>query len=168
MRKELKRIAIIGLPGSGKSTFALNLGKTLGIHVYHLDKYVFNGALKRDRQEFLTAKYALVNQESWIIEGCSISTLEMRFTRADTVIYFRFSRWLCLWRIIKRVFTFNESIADTGCLKGVNWALLKYMWNFERNHQENIEKFRKCYPHVEFLVFRQWKDSNTYLEKLEK
>ncbi|MFW5904155.1 MAG: AAA family ATPase [Candidatus Saliniplasma sp.] len=33
------KIAIIGSPGSGKSTFAKKLGKKLNIPVYHLDSY---------------------------------------------------------------------------------------------------------------------------------
>ena len=35
--KEKCRISIIGGPGTGKSTLAENLGKTLDIPVYHLD-----------------------------------------------------------------------------------------------------------------------------------
>jgi len=101
-QEKLKRIAVIGLPGSGKSTFAKRLGKILGVPVHHLDKHMFDGLTKRDKQEFLSIKEALVNEESWIIEGCSFSTLEMRFSRADTVIYFHLPRWLCLWRVLRR------------------------------------------------------------------
>src|SRR5271154_5056681 len=121
MKQEIpKRFAIIGLPGSGKSTFAAKLGKMLYIPVHHLDKHMFDGKKKRDRQEFLSVKEAMVREESWIIEGCSISTLEMRFARADTVIYFHLPRLLCIWRICKRLFTFDKNLADTGCLRGIN------------------------------------------------
>ena len=34
----LKRIAIIGSPGVGKSTFARQLGDITGIEVFHLDR----------------------------------------------------------------------------------------------------------------------------------
>lgn len=34
-----KKFALIGLPGSGKSTFASNLGKILEIPVHHLDQH---------------------------------------------------------------------------------------------------------------------------------
>ena len=54
-KEKLKRIAVIGLPGSEKSTFATRLGKTLSIPVHHLDKHMFDGRIKRDKQEFLSA-----------------------------------------------------------------------------------------------------------------
>lgn len=166
-KEKLKRIAVIGLPGSGKSTFAVSLEKILNIPVYHLDKHMFDGRTKRDKQEFLSIKKALVNEESWIIEGCSLSTLEMRFARADTIIYFHLSRWLCIWRVFKRLLNFDEKIADTGCLNGINWTLIKYIWNFDRDKRESIEELRKRYPNVEFLIFRHSQEPDKYLEKLK-
>lgn len=166
-QEKLKRIAIIGLPGSGKSTFATELGKMLNVPVHHLDRHMFEGRKRKDQQEFLSVKEALVNEESWIIEGCSLSTLEMRFARADTIIYFHLPRKLCIWRVCKRLFTFDKKIADTGCLQGINWPLLKYIWNFDRDKRQNIEELRKRYPQVEFLVFRHFKDPDKFLEGLK-
>lgn len=167
-KEKLKRIAVIGLPGSGKSTFATKLGKTLNIPVHHLDKHMFDGRTKRNKEEFLSIKESLVNEKNWIIEGCSLSTLEMRFARADTIIYFHLPRWLCIWRVLKRLFTFDKAIADTGCLNGINWTLIKYIWNFEHDKRERIEELRKRYPNVEFLIFRHSQDPDEYLEKLEE
>ncbi len=63
MKQEItKRIAIIGLPGSGKSTFASKLGRILNIPVHHLDKHMFDGRKKRDREEFLSVKEALIRE----------------------------------------------------------------------------------------------------------
>ena len=164
---KLKRIAIIGLPGSGKSTFATKLGNILNIPVHHLDKHMFDGKKKRNKQEFLSVKDSLLKEEFWIIEGCSFSTLEMRFARADTIIYFHLPRWLCIWRVCKRLFTFDKRIVDTGCLNGINWLLIKYIWTFDRDKRESIEELRKRYPNVEFLIFRHSQDPKKYLEKLE-
>ncbi len=36
---------------------------------------MFEGKKKRDKQEFLLAKEALLKENSWIIEGCSFSTI---------------------------------------------------------------------------------------------
>lgn len=167
-QEKLKRIAIIGLPGSGKSTFATRLGRILNIPVHHLDRHMFDGKKKRSKQEFLSIKEALLKEESWIIEGCSLSTLEMRFARADTIIYFHLPRLLCIWRICKRVFTFDKSIADTGCLNGINWALVKYTWNFDRDKRQSIEELRERYPSVDFLIFHHPQDPDRYLEKLSR
>jgi adenylate kinase family enzyme len=160
---KLKRIAIIGLPGSGKSTFATKLGNILDIPVHHLDRHMFDGNKKRDKKEFLLVKQALVNEECWIIEGCSISTLEMRFARADTIIYFNLPRLVCIWRSFKRWLNFDKRIADTGCLKGINLTLLKYIWNFDLDKRQGIEELRKHFPNVDFIIFSSSDDANKYL-----
>ena len=167
-QKKLQHVAIIGLPGSGKSTFSRELGEILNIFVHYLDLHRFDGNKKRENYEFLKIKEAIFKEESWIIEGCSLSTLEMRFSRADMVIYFNFSRFRCFWRIFKRFFTFNERITSTGCLKRVNWDLIKYIWNFDKKNRDGIEELRKKYPDVQFLVFHNSKDSEKYLEGLKR
>ncbi len=42
-----KKFSLIGLPGSGKSTFASKLGKILDIPVHHLDRHMFEPDGKR-------------------------------------------------------------------------------------------------------------------------
>jgi adenylate kinase family enzyme len=45
---------VFGLPGSGKSTFATQLAYSLGLPIYHLDKYFYVGNwVEREYQEFL-------------------------------------------------------------------------------------------------------------------
>lgn len=84
-----KKFALIGLPGSGKSTFASKLGKILDIPVHHLDRHMFEpGGKKRDKQEFIETQKAMLEEKAWIVEGCSFSTFEMRFAKADVLIYF--------------------------------------------------------------------------------
>jgi adenylate kinase family enzyme len=168
IQKIPKRIAIIGLPGSGKSTFATQLGKILNIPVHHLDKHVFDGRKKRNREEFLSVKEALVKEESWIIEGCSTSTFEMRFARADTVIYFQFSRLLCIWRLCKRILVCDKNLAESGCLIGINWPLIKYLWTFDHNQKQNIAELKKRYSQVNFILFSRPKDPKNFLDKLKR
>ena len=79
----LKRFAIIGLPGSGKSTFASKLGEVLDIPVHHLDRHMFEpDGKKRDEKAFVEIQKAMLNEAAWVIEGCSFSTFEMRFATA--------------------------------------------------------------------------------------
>jgi len=166
-QENVKRFAIIGLPGSGKSTFATKLGKALDIPVHYLDKHVFEtDGKKRDKQELLSIENAIVDEESWIVEGCSISTLETRFARANMVIYFRFPRLLCVWRVFKRWFNFDQALSETGCARIVNWKLLKYIWTFDKIKGTVIEELRKKYPLVEFHMFTNSKEAAEFQSKL--
>jgi adenylate kinase family enzyme len=163
------RFALIGLPGSGKSTFAAKLGKLLNIPVHHLDRHMFepNGK-KRDKQEFIATQKALLAEDSWVIEGCSTSTFEMRFARADTIIYFHLPRLLCIWRMLKRRFFPDRTLCDTaeGCSHVFNWEMVKYIWTLDNKKREGIEQLRKKYPHVVFLIFKSSKDADKYLEDI--
>lgn len=164
-----KRFAFIGLPGSGKSTFAVKLGKMLNIPVHHLDKHMFEpGGKKKDKQEFIAMQKELLAEESWIIEGCSYSIYEMRFAAADTIIYFHFPRLLCIWRVLKRRLFPDKTLCDKpeGCAQVFNWEMVKYIWTFDRDKRERIEELRQKYPHVDFRIFRSSKDAERYLEEL--
>ena len=99
----MKKIMIFGIPGSGKSTFSALLAVLLHIPLYHLDRYFYTQRWKeRAYNEFLAIQESFVEKESWIIDGNATRSLEIRFKKADVVLYFRFNRLLCLWRIFKR------------------------------------------------------------------
>lgn len=162
-----RRIVIIGLPGSGKSTFAVRLGKALGLAVHHLDKHMFvAGGKKRNKQEFIAVQQEMLDQEGWIIEGCSTSTFEMRFARAETVLYFRPSRLLCLWRALKRRLAPDPTLCDTaeGCSKVFTWEMVKYTWNFDRDKKALIASLMEKYPHLQMRTFASCKEIEDYLE----
>jgi adenylate kinase family enzyme len=159
-----KKFALIGLPGSGKSTFASKLGKRLGIPVHHLDRHMFEpDGKKRDKHEFIAIQQAILNEEAWVVEGCSFSTFEMRFAKADVFIYFHFSRLVCFMRLFKRVFNYKK---DFGGLRAVTWEILQYTWNFDKEKRKRIEELQKKYPQTEFLIFRNQQDADLYLKSL--
>lgn len=165
--RSLRRFAIIGLPGSGKSTFAKKLGQALDIPVHHLDRQMFEAdGRKKDREELLAIEREMVKEEGWVVEGCSLSTLATRFERADVVLYFNFSRLLCIYRIIKRALCFDETLAETGCVRGVNLRLIEYIWNFDRSKRAQIEKLRNQYPSVKFQEIKSPQAAAEYFNKL--
>ncbi len=144
-----KKFALIGLPGSGKSTFASKLGTILDIPVHHLDRHMFEpGGKKRDKQEFIEIQKAMLDETAWVVEGCSFSTFEMRFARADVLIYFHFSRLVCFWRLFKRLFNYKR---DFGGLRAITWELLKYTWNFDKEKRARIEELRENILRLIFL-----------------
>jgi adenylate kinase family enzyme len=147
------RIMIFGRPGSGKSTYSNKLSEETGILVYHLDKYFFvNDWIERDYQEFLTLQQELVDKDSWIIDGNSTRSLEMRYHRATIVLYFCFPKIVCLFRLVKRLFSKDFRIDDRapGCKENVRWCLIKYMWTFEDRVKGQIAYLQKNYPEVQF------------------
>jgi adenylate kinase family enzyme len=160
-----KKFAVIGLPGSGKSTFAAKLGQCLHIPVHHLDRHMFEPeGKKKDKQKFIETQKALLDQPAWVVEGCSFSTFEMRFAKADVLIYFHFSRLVCFLQLCKRVFNYKK---EFGGLRAVTWGILKYTWNFDREKKARIEELKKKFPRVKFFVFRNRKEADLFLKSLD-
>lgn len=166
-----KRIMIFGIPGSGKSTFALKLSRLLNLPLFHLDKYFFvSGWEERCYEEFLQIQDGLVDQDSWIIDGNATKSFEKRFSKADTVIYFRFNRLLCLWRIFKRLVHKHPDIFDRaeGCTENIRFRFLKYLWGFPQRVKQSIEELRLKYPKAKFYEFQNDKQAALFLNTLRK
>lgn len=158
---------IFGIPGSGKSTFALRLSKQFHLPLYHLDRFFFlSGWKERETGEFLNIQKELVQQDAWVIDGNATRSLEMRFQRADTVLYFRLNRLLCLWRLFKRLFSKDKQISDRaeGCSEKLRFCLIRYLWGFDRRVRKSIEILRMKYPFVQFFEFHTQREANLFLE----
>lgn len=157
----MKRIMIFGRPGNGKSTFANRLSKTLSLPVYHLDKYFFESSWReRDTKEFIDIQKNLVSREAWIIDGNSTKTLEIRWSKADVVIYLDLPKWICIYRIIKRIFTKDRTIDDRApnCPEVLRWPFLVYAWRFENRVKNIIPQLTKTYEKTPFYVISSQKD----------
>jgi adenylate kinase family enzyme len=166
MQTIYSKIMIFGRPGSGKSTFALRLHKHTKIPLHHLDKHFFESNwVERNYQEFLEIQQAIVGGESWIIDGNSTRSLEMRYSRADLVLYFNYSLPLCYWRTFKRLFDKNPEIDDRApdCQETVSFKLLRYMWRFEKRVETQMQIFNDTYHQVKFIEIKSDRD----LRKLE-
>lgn len=155
-----KKIMIFGRPGGGKSTFALKLHQLTKIPLHHLDRYFYEANwVERDYQEFLKCQQSIVDSRCWIIDGNSTKSLEMRYSKADLVLYFNFPRYVCYWRIFKRLFDKDPAIEDRahGCNETIRINLLRYMWNFEKRVARQLVELREKYPLVEFIEIRSKK-----------
>ncbi len=127
----MRRVAIVGISGSGKSTLANILGKKLGIPVFHLDKYYWDIGWKEryaTKEEFKKVSEGFTNGDSWIIDGNYRSSIDLRFDRADTIIFLDYPKYLSLWRAFTRVFNRNQPFDKTdGVKERIDWALVKFI-----------------------------------------
>lgn len=102
---DAKKIAIIGYPATGKSTFAHKFSEKLGIEVFSLDKLRWDKNGKKVAEKIFLKNYEkLFKNEKWIMEGNALSFVEERFRQADVVFLFETSRAKSVWQVIKRWF----------------------------------------------------------------
>lgn len=158
-----KRIMIFGRPGSGKSTFASFLADTLGMPVYHLDKYVYQEHwVEVDYNNKVRIQQDIISRPYWIIDGnVTIAALfEERWSSSDLVVYVNFPKILCLYRILKRFFYPNAALSDRAlnCRERISFSFLKYMWYFDKRVAPSIAMCKERYPDVVFREIRNKKD----------
>lgn len=85
----MKKIAVFGNAGGGKSTLARALADLTGLPLYPLDLIEWRaGGVAVPRDEYLRAHAELLTRDAWIIDGygCRQSAWD-RFDRADTLVY---------------------------------------------------------------------------------
>lgn len=93
----MKKVIVIGCPGSGKTTFAEKLNKCTGLPLYYLDA-IWHKPDKThiSRDEFDERIREIFNTHEWIIDGNYNRTIEMRLQQCDTVFLFDLPTDVCL------------------------------------------------------------------------
>ena len=98
-----KRIAVIGCPGGGKSTFSRALRDATGLPLYHLDAlYWRSDRTTLPKEDFYARQKEIIAKDQWIIDGNYASTMEWRVAASDLVIFLDYPVEVCLEGVASR------------------------------------------------------------------
>ncbi len=93
----MKKVIVIGCPGSGKTTFAEKLKDKLGLPLFYLDAVWHKPDRTHiSREDFDVRLEEILGLDSWIIDGNYQRTLERRILACDTVFLFDLPTEICL------------------------------------------------------------------------
>lgn len=100
----MKKVIVIGCPGSGKTTFAEKLNKCTGLPLFYLDAIWH----KPDRTHISRDEYdkrlaEILELKEWIIDGNYSRTLEVRIQMSDTIFLFDLPTETCIEGAIARL-----------------------------------------------------------------
>jgi hypothetical protein len=101
----MKRVAVFGNTGAGKSALAKRLSELTRLPLYPIDIIQYRaGGGKVPHEEYLQAHADILAQDEWIIDGygCVASAWE-RFSRADTLVYIDLPLATHYWWVTKRL-----------------------------------------------------------------
>ena len=101
----MKRVAVFGNAGGGKSTLAKRLAELtqLPLHVVDRMQWKANG-IAVPHEDYLRAHADLLRQDAWIIDGFGcVETAWQRFARADTLVDVDLPLATHYWRVTKRL-----------------------------------------------------------------
>lgn len=120
----MKKVAIFGNAGAGKSTLARQLAGLTQLPLYPLDLIQFQrGGDKVPHEDYLKAHADLIRRDEWIIDGFGcVSSAWERFAAADTLIYLDLPLSTHYWWVSKR-FLKGAFVAPEG------WPENSPMWH---------------------------------------
>ena len=101
----MKRIAVFGNAGGGKSTLARRLSELTRLPLHVVDAMQWKvGGEAVPHEEYLRAHADLLRQDAWIIDGfgCVASAWE-RFAKADTLVHLDLPLATHYWWVTKRL-----------------------------------------------------------------
>jgi adenylate kinase family enzyme len=137
----VKRVAIVGPGGAGKSTFATELGSKTGLPVIHLDQYFWRpGWVETPREEWELTQADLVAMNQWILEGNYAGTFDLRFERADTVIIFGLPRRICIARAVRRSLRRGAELQAPGCPNRFDWSFYRWIWLYPKVSRPRLDE----------------------------
>ncbi len=169
----MKKIAVIGCGGAGKSTFSRRLSAILKIPVYHLDKLYWKpGWVPMPREEWDNLIKDLVKKDKWIIDGNYGRTMDIRLNVADTVIFLNMPAYLCIYRVLKRRIIYRgRSRPDmgAGCPEKTDFTFLKWILQYKRNNKPAIlRQLNELPPQKDVIILNKSKEMDEFLQILRK
>ncbi len=169
----MKRIAIVGCGGAGKSTLARQLEAILHLPVIHLDKEFWQPGWKMlPKEEEREVLEKATKQVEWIIDGNYKGTMSSRFEVADTIIFLDFPTLLCLYRIIKRFFKYRGTTRPDmteGCPEKLDLEFIGWIIGYRKSYRPIIlEKIAQFAPERKVMIFQRPAQVQLFLTDLEK
>ncbi|MBR2312288.1 MAG: adenylate kinase [Clostridia bacterium] len=158
----MKKIIVIGCPGSGKSTFARALHNKTGIPLYHLDMMYWNADKTTvGKRAFLERLSAVLEREAWIIDGNYASTMEQRMAACDTVIFLDYPLDVCLEGIKARA---GKPRSDMPWIEAEEDAeFIEFIRNFNVQQRPQIMAILDKYSNKRSIIFTKRKQADAFL-----
>ena len=162
---DMKKIIVIGCPGSGKSTFARDLHNKTGIPLYHLDMMYWNADKTTvEKSVFLERLSCAMEQDAWIIDGNYASTMELRMAACDTVIFLDYPREVCLAGIKERR---GKPRGDMPWVESEEDAeFVEFIKSYGDRQKPKVLELLKRYGDKSIIVFESRAQADEFLSRL--
>lgn len=174
----LERVVVIGTTGAGKSTFGARLAYILDIPHIELDALFWGPRWTPvERRRFERAVRQAVAGERWLVDGNYSRIQNLVWSRATHIIWLDFSFPRLMVQLIGRTLrrALGREVLFSGNRESIRRSLLSresiLLWalsSYGRHRREFTAIMRSDpYPHLEFVVLRNPRESQTFLAKVQ-
>ena len=162
----MKKVIVIGCPGSGKSTFARALAEKTGLPLYHLDRLYWNpDRTTKPKEEFRATLRETVKLPEWIIDGNYGSTLELRMEACDTVIFLDFPVEVCIAGVEERR---GKPRPDMPWVETEpDLEFIEFIRKYNEESRPKVIDLLEKYCEKEIIIFKSRAEADEFLAKGE-
>lgn len=159
----MKKIIVIGCPGSGKSIFSKALHNCTGIPLYHLDMMFWNADKTTvEKSVFLDRLSAVLEKDEWIIDGNYSSTMELRMEKCDTVFFLDYPTDVCLDGVKERRGKARDDIPWIEYEEDIEFT--EFIKSFNEQQKPKIIELLNKHSNKNIIVFTDRKQSEEFLK----
>ena len=158
----MKRVMVIGCPGSGKSTFSRTLHNKTGIPLYHLDMMYWNADKTTvEKSVFLERLSDVLEKDEWIIDGNYSSTMELRMAACDTVIFLDYPLDVCLDGIRERR---GKPRSDMPWIETEEDSeFIEFIKNYNEQQKPKVLELLKKYSDKNIIILESREQADAFL-----
>ena len=158
----MKKVIVIGCPGSGKSTVSRALHNKTGIPLYHLDMMYWNADKTTvEKRVFLECLSTVLEKEAWIIDGNYGSTMELRMAACDTVIFLDYPLDVCLEGIKARA---GKQRSDMPWIETEEDSeFVEFIKNYNTQNRPQVIELLDRYNDKNIFVFKNRDEAEEFL-----
>ena len=149
----MKKVIVIGCPGSGKSTFSKSLHKITNIPLFHLDMIFWNADKTTvEKSVFLDRLLKIIQNDKWIIDGNYGSTMELRMQACDTVIFLDYPLDICLNGVKERK---GKVRSDMPWIEPNedDTEFIEFIKNYNSQSRPKVMELLDRYSHKDIFIF---------------
>jgi len=174
----VRRVAVVGNSGSGKTVLGRALAERLEVPFVELDAIFHQpGWEPMPTADFRSRVEAIVDRESWVVDGNYSAVRDLVWARADTIVYFDLPRHVVMRQVVLR--TLRRTVTreelwngNREPLRGLlltdpERSIIRWAWAKHQQYRTRFAGYMRdpAYAHLAFVRIGSRSDARRLLAR---